>query len=80
MTNPKEYYHLTVDGVPACASPLTSTVETNTACEFYSRDAADIAQAKLAAKLPSATVVVVPCRCPRPNAYEKWADPDYSEG
>jgi hypothetical protein len=63
-----EYYHLTVNGTPMCATPFTSTeLEKPVSCEYHASDHAANARKKLADQLPNAIVAVVPGRCPRPN-------------
>ncbi|MFX9722008.1 hypothetical protein ABTO99_18420, partial [Acinetobacter baumannii] len=68
MTNPTEYYHLTVDGVPMCANRATSyELSTPVACEHYPAATAEAARSLLAEQLPETTVVIVVGKCPRPN-------------
>jgi hypothetical protein len=68
MIGHNEYYHLTVNGKPMCASRYTSTdLQIQVACEHYSAEEAENARKKLAQQLPKDIVAVVSRRCPQPK-------------
>jgi hypothetical protein len=67
-------HHLTVDGVPVCASELVSGLDPPPVCEHYDLHTALRKAKRLRRQLPDSVIDVVTGRCPQPDTAAEFDD------